>query len=528
MFTRNEPSMNSSIGRRTFLTAASAPFAIPRFFLGAETGRGVPGPQLVVVSALGADHPLMQSFVSQLLEQGIWFDVDHEQQLYDRLPDDFERYRTVVFDTPAAEAVLGEAALRKRLDEFARDGGFAFRLESPPAGEGSAVPSKLLLDLTTQHRVSDIVAQANLTRQHPGLREIQLGRPVDRMIDEMKQALLARLASKKWSEYRLHEWKASLALIDAGHDDMREILAGAVRRTCREVPPPAHHDHVAAYFGAAWLAEEFEDREPLARVAARLDEMLERRPRTMGIASGYGFTDDPLRLAEAEATGKKDAAFMHTAMRRDTIWTEMLHMHAAPMASLARVTGQPRYRDEIVRLIEHVRRCHLRPDGLLAHSTRDGIPIAPAWARGQSHALYGLVYTMEELADDDPARATIIDLLDKVGRGLLAHQDAATGLWRNLIDQPDSRLESSGSTGIVYTYARAVREGWLPRDRYESMLRQAWDGLRSLYWRGGLAANCRGTGVGVEPSYYLARPQGWAWMPHLILAAVEMQSSDNP
>jgi len=75
--------------------------------------------------------------------------------------------------------------------------------------------------------------------------------------------------------------------------------------------------------------------------------MLERRPRTMGIASGYGFADDPLGLAEG---GRTKDALMHGTMRRDTIWTEMLHMHSATFASVARVTGQKRFRDEIVRL----------------------------------------------------------------------------------------------------------------------------------------------------------------------------------
>jgi hypothetical protein len=286
------------------------------------------------------------------------------------------------------------------------------------------------------------------------------------------------------------------------------------------LPSPAHHDVIAGWFGAAWLAEEFGEQELLGRVTARLDEMLERRPRTMGVASGYGFADDPLGLAKA---GRPKDALTHTAMRRDSIWTEMLHMHSATFASVSRVTGQKRYRDEIVRLIEHIHRYHLRPDGLLAHSTREGKPIAPAWARAQTHALYGLIYTLQALPADDPARAGIIELLDAVGRGLMKHQDAATGLWRNVIDHPDARLESSGTTGIVFAYARAVREGWLPRDRYEAMLRKGWDGLRCLYWRGGLAANCRGSGVSLDLSYYLGRPQGWAWMPQLIPATLELQ-----
>jgi hypothetical protein len=54
------------------------------------------------------------------------------------------------------------------------------------------------------------------------------------------------------------------------------------------------------------------------------------------------------------------------------------------------------------------------------------------------------------------------------------------------------------------------------------MVRRAWEGLKQLYWRGGMAANCRGSAYGLDDAYYLERPQGWAKMPHMLLAATEM------
>jgi len=194
----------------------------------------------------------MLSFVSQLLEQGVWFDFDHDHELPAQLPVDFERHHALVLDTPAVEALLKDTALHARLDAFAKKGGFVFRLEA-----ASPSDSKSTLDLTTKHRVADIVASANLTQRHPGLRELQLARPVGRMMDELKKSLVSKLAAKGWSEYRLHEWKAALALMEAGHADLREPLADSIRRACGNLPPPAHHDVIAGWFGAAWLAEEF-------------------------------------------------------------------------------------------------------------------------------------------------------------------------------------------------------------------------------------------------------------------------------
>jgi hypothetical protein len=37
-----------------------------------------------------------------------------------------------------------------------------------------------------------------------------------------------------------------------------------------------------------------------------------------------------------------------------------------------------------------------------------------------------------------------------------------------------------------------------------------------------LPGNCRGSAYGIDDAYYLERPQGWAKMPHMILAATEI------
>ena len=78
----------------------------------------------------------------------------------------------------------------------------------------------------------------------------------------------------------------------------------------------------------------------------------------------------------------------------------------------------------------------------------------------------------------------------------------------------DSKLPAADS---------AIREGWVDRASFEPMVLKAWQGLKQLYWRGGMAANCRGSAYGHEDAYYLERPQGWAKMPHMILAATEVQ-----
>lgn len=515
--------------RRSFLKLASATAVAsvaPAFAW--ESGET---PQLLLVSGHGPDHRLMRSVVSQLLENGIWFKADENQQLPSQLPEQLKGYRAILLDEPAAEAVVADEEQRRRLQAFARGGGFVFRMEDPPEPDWTASGAAKdtsgshlghWIDLNTSHRCNEVITHAGLTRFHPAMRARQLAIGEDRMLAELKARLVPRLdRAWHWSEFALHEWKAAVALINAGHEDVRPLLIRGIERSAANVDPPLDHDRISGYFGLIWLAEQTGERKYIDQAREMVDEVLRRRPRHMGVIAGHGFADDPLGLGDADSAEPRLHRFAHTN-RRDVVWTEFLHFHGPTFASLSRATGEKRYLDEAMQTVEHVRRYHLRPDGLLAHCTRHGRPVAAAWTRGQTHALYGLLYMLEEMQPDQPEFKTVLSLVEQVGEGLRGFQDPRTGLWRNVIDHPASRLESSGTTGIVCVYGRCVNEGWLDRERFEPMLRRAWEGLRSVYWRRGLAGNCRGTGTGDE-AYYLARPQGWATVPQIVMAALEAQ-----
>src|SRR5262249_4275875 len=117
----------------------------------------------------------------------------------------------------------------------------------------------------------------------------------------------------------------------------------------------------------------------------------------------------------------------------------------------------------------------------------------------------------------------IVAFVRRVAEGLKKYQDDQTGLWRNVVDNPTARRESSCSIGITYVLARAIREGWIDGATFQPVVLKAWQGLKQLYWRKGMAANCRGSAYGYRDTYYMERGQGWAKMPHMILAATEIE-----
>ncbi|MEO7651653.1 MAG: hypothetical protein ABIZ80_14400, partial [Bryobacteraceae bacterium] len=145
-------------------------FAISRrrlFGLAASTvtgGAAAGHPELAVVSRLGADHPLMLSQVSQLLENGVYFDGGDNHTLHESLPSRLEGFKAVLFDEPAFRAAIDDPQSRNRLESWVRKGGFVFRIDNP----AGAIPReqfspRMLFDIVASHTVHYMLTQAPLT-----------------------------------------------------------------------------------------------------------------------------------------------------------------------------------------------------------------------------------------------------------------------------------------------------------------------------------------------------------------------------
>lgn len=489
-------------------------------------------PELAIVTQWGADHPVVRSLVSQLLEHGIHFDQGTNQSLLGELPANLEPYRAFVLDSPSFQKVRSDTNVRKRLEAFAQADGFVFLLNDPT--ESSSIPkmhAEFLIDLTNFHLVQDILVHVHLSRFSKEANRVQLDRSEDEILERLKQRQVRKVQEiRDWSEMTQHHWKAMKALIEVGeHTELCDTFIAAIRETAKEIPPALNHDKLGGYFATVWFYEQTGDREPMEKARARLDELIAKRPRHMDVLTGTGFADDPLGLKQGE-DGLYTFYFSNSTNRRQAICNEELHFHGPTFGAFARITGERKYLDEVLRHVEFIRAHHQRTDGLIAHWSSDGKSPGHVWSRGQFHALIGMLYLLEEMERKDPAFERVVEVIRKAGQSLIKHQDADTGLWRNLIDHPDSRLETSGTAGFCYVFARCIREDWLDRKTFEPMVRKAWQGLKRMYWRGGFAANCRGSGAAVDNTYYLGRPQGYSAGPPLawaLMALLELQKLDR-
>jgi rhamnogalacturonyl hydrolase YesR len=89
-------------------------------------------------------------------------------------------------------------------------------------------------------------------------------------------------------------------------------------------------------------------------------------------------------------------------------------------------------------------------------------------------------------------------------KAILTYQ-SQSGLWHQVIDRPDSYLETSGTAMFAIGLARAINNKWIP-DAYSPQLLKAWDAVRLQTDQDGIVHGiCRGTDMGENTEYYMGQ-----------------------
>ena len=128
--------------------------------------------------------------------------------------------------------------------------------------------------------------------------------------------------------------------------------------------------------------------------------------------------------------------------------------------------------------------------------------------RGNGWVIFSLSELLQVLPLDHPDREELTAFFRRLCAGYLALQDES-GLWHQVLDMPETYLESSGSAMFLCAFCRGVRCGWLDpgleRACRESA-RRAWRGLaeEAVDRRGDLYGVCQGSGWSYDRAYYAA------------------------
>lgn len=213
----------------------------------------------------------------------------------------------------------------------------------------------------------------------------------------------------------------------------------------------------------------------------------------------------------------------------ESLWADDLYMSVPALAQMGALTGERAWLDEAVKQVLQFR-AHLWDEQaqLYAHGRHMNQPLNPEfyWARANAWAMLASVELLDVLPADHPGRERVLEALRAHVRGVAKRQSGTSGLWHQMLDKPDSYLETSASAIFVYSMARAINAGWIAPVSYGSIAQAGWIGVTTrVNAQGQVEGTCVGTTLASDPVYYYNRPQS-VFASHgygpVLLAGAEM------
>jgi rhamnogalacturonyl hydrolase YesR len=193
----------------------------------------------------------------------------------------------------------------------------------------------------------------------------------------------------------------------------------------------------------------------------------------------------------------------------DTLWLDDLYMSVPALAQMGKLTGERRYYDDAVKqVLQFSERMFVKEKGLWMHGWTLTMADHPAfhWGRANGWALMATAELLDVLPEDHPGRQAVLDIYRAHVRGLIACQ-SGDGLWHQLLDRPDSYLETSASAIFVYNIARGINRGWLDPLTYGPAVSIGWNAVaQKVNAKGQVEGTCIGTGLAFDPAFYYYRP----------------------
>jgi unsaturated rhamnogalacturonyl hydrolase len=208
----------------------------------------------------------------------------------------------------------------------------------------------------------------------------------------------------------------------------------------------------------------------------------------------YRRAVDALRAQLRTHPRTAEGGLWHKKIYPQQMWLDGLYMAQPFQAQYARTLAAPAERDSIVADVARqfllvARHTRDARTGLMYHAwdaarkqpwadSATGLS-ANFWGRAMGWYVVGVVETLDQLPATHPDRPAIVKTLRDAAEGIARVQDPLTGLWWDVLDQPNragNYLEGSASSMFAYALAKAARLGYVDA-RYRQVAERGFDGL---------------------------------------------------
>jgi unsaturated rhamnogalacturonyl hydrolase len=182
-------------------------------------------------------------------------------------------------------------------------------------------------------------------------------------------------------------------------------------------------------------------------------------------------------------------------------WIDDMYMITILQVQAYRATRDKKYLDRAALASDAYLKKLQKENGLFHHADDSFY----YWSRGNGWFAAGMAELLSELPKNHPKYDSIMKSFKLMLASLLKYQ-TPNGLWRQLIDVPESWEETSGTGMFAFAMVTGVKKGWLDGKVYGAPARKAWLALvKNLDEQANLKDVCVGTNKGFSVKYYLDR-----------------------
>ena len=285
-------------------------------------------------------------------------------------------------------------------------------------------------------------------------------------------------------------WPAGTSPTEVGERVAKNFLARKFQWQTNPKRTLVIYPEVCAWYGSLTFAELARNKPLTSQLVAKYDILLSGEGATK--ISSRDHVDDrvfgaaPLEiyrqtkdekfltagrtLADAQWDNPTADGITHEAR----YWIDDMYMITLLQVEAFRATGESKYLDRAALTMAAYLTKLQQSNGLFFHA-----PDSPFyWGRGNGWVAAGLTELLQELPENHPQHKPIVESYRKMMTALLAAQ-GEDGMWRQLIDKPETWSESSCTGMFAFAFVTGVKRGWLDEKTYAPAARKAWLALVS-------------------------------------------------
>ena len=189
--------------------------------------------------------------------------------------------------------------------------------------------------------------------------------------------------------------------------------------------------------------------------------------------------------------------------RESRFWVDDAFMIGILQIQAYRATHDPKYADRAATELAVYLDKLQQPNGLFFHADASH----HYWGRGNGWFAVALAEVLSSLPPGHPEYARLMEGYKQMMASLKLYQ-SPSGLWRQLVDDPQAWDETSCSGMFTCAMIVGVQHGWLDAAEYGPVARRGWIGLcGKINPDGNVRDVCIGTGQRDDTQYYLDRPR---------------------